>query len=161
MEKAKINVTGTLIILIALLWLLPSVGEAATFTVPCPTASLQAAIDKAKPGDTLLVSGVCNENLFIGEGIHGIVLDGQGSATLNGPSAVLDTVGVEGARAITIKGFTITGGRVGIIVELSGTAKIDSNTIRNVGATGIVVAHHGFAQIVNNTIRVTQVPGSL
>ncbi|MBI2987964.1 MAG: hypothetical protein HYY45_14465, partial [Deltaproteobacteria bacterium] len=78
----------------------------ATFTVDCGLG--QTISDKLKdliPGDTLLVSGTCNENLVIREEVHRITLDGQGTATINGPDPSASTVSVQGA-GITIKGFT-------------------------------------------------------
>ena len=44
---------------------------------------------QVKPGDTLLVSGTCNENIDLGEEVHGITLDGQGTATINGDPSVV------------------------------------------------------------------------
>ena len=153
MKRTRIATITGLLLLTAVLWLLPSVGRAATVTVDCNAGgTIHGVLSSLKPGDTLLVSGTCNENVFIGEDKHNITLDGQGRARINGPARDLDTVEVTG-RAITVKGFAITGGRNGIIVQLGGMARIESNTIQNAGAVGILVAHHGFAQIVNNTIQ--------
>lgn len=85
MKKLTSFTTRTLIVFAALLWILLSVAEAATTKVDCSSASLQAAIEKAKPGDTLLVSGTCKENLVIHAEVARITLDGQGKATIEGP----------------------------------------------------------------------------
>ncbi len=152
MKKLTPFATGTLIVVAAFLWILSSVGEAATVQVDCSSGSLQAAIDKAKPGDTLLVSGTCKENLVIYEEVVRVTLDGQGKATINGPDATKSTIAVRG-RGITIKGFTVTGGRSGIAVGFSGTAVIDSNTIQSTGGRGISVSTHSLVRIGNNTIQ--------
>jgi hypothetical protein len=114
--------------------------------------SLQRAIDRSHPGDTINVTGVCEENLAIPEGTDRLTLDGGGTATIHGPSATLNDIVVRG-RAITIKGFTITGGRTAIDVGRSGSAVIDGNTIEGTGRFGITVGAFGTANIVNNTIR--------
>jgi hypothetical protein len=114
--------------------------------------SLQRAIDKLDPGDTLIVIGTCNENVVIGEGRRNLTLEGRGTATLNGsgnPNA--PTVQILG-RDITIKGFTIIGGRHGVQFNRGGTGTVDANLIRNAVVHGIGVFNNSFAQIVDNTI---------
>lgn len=128
-------------------------GEAATVTVDCGSGEkIQQKLDAAKPGDILLVSGTCNEHLVMPEQVQNLTLDGQGKATINGPDGGRNTVLV-GGRAITIKRFTISGGRSGISVLRGGSATIDGNTIQNTGNHGIGLHEHSSARIVNNTIQ--------
>jgi len=144
----------------ASLCLLPSVALARG-DVNCDEdhpGALQAAIDASSPGDTILVSGTCNENVLIPEGKDRITLDGGGVATINGPDATVITLRVRG-RGITIVGFTITGGRNGLAVTRGGTAHIAGNVIYNTGGNGIEVNQSGFAVIVNNTIQNNQMTG--
>ncbi len=140
----------TLSVLVAVIWLLPSLAQA----VDCDAGeSLQAAINAAAPTAapvTITVTGTCNENVGIRENKHRLTLDGQGIATINGPNATTATVGVQGA-GIIIRGFTITGGRNGVLLQ--GTASIDTNTIQNTGSNGISVNQGGSARIVNNIIQ--------
>lgn len=152
MENTKMRTIRRLVVVVSLLLLLSIKGEAATLSVDCSSASLQAAIDKAKPRDTLFVSGTCNENLNILEEVHRITLDGQGKSTINGADATKDSITVRG-KGITVKGFTITGGRDGILVNQGGTAFMDGNTIQNTGRDGINVLQLSYAVIVNNTIQ--------
>ncbi len=152
MKKLTPFAIRTLIVLAAFLWILSSVGEAATTQVDCSSASLQAAIEKAKPGDTLLVSGTCNEKVVINVELNRITLDGQGKATINGPDKKSAVIAVLG-RDITIKGFAIRGGRVGIRIMRGGTAVVDGNTVENTRSFGIQVVQNSFARIINNTIR--------
>lgn len=114
--------------------------------------ALQGAIDRARAGDTILVSGTCHENLSITATKDSITLDGRGDTTITGPDATLTTILVR-ARAITITGFTITGGRVGIDVGRGASALIDGNTIEGTGRFGITLGSFATANIVNNTIQ--------
>src|SRR5438067_801299 len=101
----------TLVLAAVLLSLSASVGRAqsGTHTLTCgPEKTIGQAIKTLKPGDTLLVSGTCNENLAIGQEVERIILDGQGTATVNGDSNA-NAITVTG-RGITIRGFVITGG---------------------------------------------------
>ena len=152
MENTKISTMRHLLVLMSLLLLLSTKGEAATSSIDCSSASLQAAIDKAKPGDTIFVNGTCNENLNILEEVQRITLDGQGKATINGPDKNTATITVLG-RGITIKGFTVRGGQRGILVFRGGTAVVEGNTVENVAAHGVQVAQSSSARIINNTIQ--------
>ena len=130
--------------------LLPSVGKAQT-PVNCATAgALQAAINAAGAGATLLVSGTCNENVFIGEDKDRITLDGQNSATISGlpaNSATSPTIQVRG-KGISIRNFaSITGGQDGILVIRRGTAIIINNTIHNNARHGININENSSARI--------------
>jgi parallel beta-helix repeat protein len=141
----------TLLLATACLWLSPSVGLASDTLTCDPTKTIGEAIEKLEPGETLLVSGMCDENVDVGEEVHDITLDGRGTATINGDSSV-NTVTVKG-RGITIRGFTITGGFEGIAVLDGGSAVIDGNTIQNAARNGITVFRNSTAHIINNTIQ--------
>ena len=117
-----------------------------------PGHTLQHFLNELNPGDTLVVSGTCNENVVLGEGARNLTIQGAGGATINGsgnPSA--PAVQIRG-RGITIKGFTIIGGRHGVQIQRSGSATIDTNTIRNASGHGVLVNDNSFARIVDNTI---------
>jgi parallel beta-helix repeat protein len=119
-------------------------------------ATIQAAINSglATPGTTIVVSGTCNENVFFPEGKDRITLDGQSTATttINGPDATSANVLIH-SRGVTIKRFTITGGRQGVFVQQGGSATIDGNIIQSVGLRGIQVNTHSFVVVINNTIQ--------
>ncbi len=152
MRKTRAITIRSLILLPAFLWIFSSLGGAATIQVDCSSASLQAAVDEAKPGDTLLVSGTCKENLVIYEEVARITLDGQGKSTIEGPDAGGRTIEVRG-RGITIKGFTITGGRAGLVVTRGGQAIVDGNTVQGAARYGIVIMQSSSARIGNNTVK--------
>jgi len=144
-----IQLCASAVILIAL----PVGGAAATLTVNCDAGGkIQAAIDAAHAGDTIQVSGVCNENVRFNDEVMRITLDGKGTATIHGPNPTLNAIIIRG-RFITIVGFTITGGRNGVAVVMGGAATIQGNTIQETGETGINVAQHGYARIIGNTIQ--------
>jgi len=151
MKKINVRVTYGFVLFGAFLCLLPSVGAQVDCDRHHPGV-LQRAIDRARPGDTLLVMGTCSENVTIPEGKDRITLDGGGKAIIYGPDATQDTLSVRG-RGITIKGFTITGGQEGIEIRDGGSAVIDGNTIESTGRRGIEVRRLSSAVIVNNTVR--------
>lgn len=123
------------------------------FSLTCDSENtLQKALRHLRPGDTILVSGTCNENVIIPAERHRITLDGQGTATINGPDAANATVEINGT-SVTIKGFTITGGLFGVVVTDGGSATVDGNVIQQTGRDGIQVHKSSSAVIVNNTIQ--------
>lgn len=150
------RIKAGLVVVLAGLWLFCESPASAQTPVSCGGAGvLQAAVDAATPGTTLLVSGTCSENVVVTEDKSGITLDGQSTATISGPDATQPTVRVKG-RGITIKGFIITGGNQGIQIS-RGTALINSNTIQGTGAApgpgiGISIQSNSSARIIFNTI---------
>ena len=114
--------------------------------------ALQRAIDRARTGDTITVSGTCYENVFIPAGKDLLTLDGGGSGSIHGTDPTANTIQMRGPRGITIRNLTISGGRVGIDIGRGATALIDGNTIHGTGRNGITLGSFATANIVNNTI---------
>ena len=156
MEKRRM---ASLIVLGVSVWLLPWTGVAATVEVHCENQEpLQAAINGASAGDTIVVSGTCNENIYIAEAIEQITLDGGGTAIINAFNPNGHVVTAMG-RSIKIQRFTIRGGMDGIqtggFPPPGGGAKvhIDQNTIENNSRMGINIGQNSYAVITNNTVQ--------
>src|SRR5260370_6227321 len=73
--------------------LLPS-AEAEVACDKDPQGALQRAINAARPGDVILVTGTCEENLDIAETRHRMTLDGGAKATINGSAPHALTISV-------------------------------------------------------------------
>ncbi len=148
--KAKIKVLlfSTLGLLLTI-----SSSESASDQLACGgQRTISEALRQLNPGDTLFVNGACNESLVIPEEVVNVILDGQGTATINARDPSDPTINVRG-NGITIRNFvSIAGGETGILVTRGGAATIDSNIIHNAGNNGIVVNLNSSARIVNNTI---------
>jgi hypothetical protein len=84
-------------------FLMAAASGAETFQFVCgQQRTITEALRRLPPGDTLSVSGACNENVLIPEQVANITLDGQGTATINGPDASSSTILVRG-QGITIR----------------------------------------------------------
>lgn len=127
-------------------------AEAGTINVACPVDSLQAAIEIARPGDYVMVTGTCNENLLVRNDTQRIAIQANGTATLNGPSSTEPTLNVRG-KSVVIQGFTITGGSRGVHVNRNSNAVITDNLIQSTGGDGVIVDELAFAVIKNNIIQ--------
>jgi len=157
MEKAQISIIRGVGVFVAFFLFLLSGGETQgggpkkPFVLKCPGGSIQAELDGVQPGETLTVSGTCNEDVVIPEETHRITLDGQGTATING------TLTIRG-RGITITGFEIKGAGDGIVV-ISGQAIIDDNTISGNVGSGILITKVSQADVTDNTIENNGIDG--
>jgi hypothetical protein len=119
--------------------------------VNCPTDSLQTAINLAGPGQTIIVSGTCSENLLIRNEKQRITIDGGGTATISASNGS-PALNVRG-KGILIQNFTITGGSVGVYINRGSNAVLNTNVIQNSNGNGVVVDELAFAVLTNNTIQ--------
>jgi parallel beta-helix repeat protein len=153
MTIKDMKVIRILVLAAGFLAVVPLIAEARTVKLTCDgQRSITAAVERLKPGDTLLVEGACVENAVIPEKVVDVVVHGQGVATINGPDPTKASVTVSG-RNITVQNFgSITGGREGVLVDRGGTATITNNVIHGTGNTAIRVSNAGFAAIALNIL---------
>ena len=84
-------------------------ADSAVKKVKCDKGqTLTEALRKAKPGDTLQVTGTCHERVTITT--DRLTLDGGGSAVLDGggggPTEFEGVVTIDGVQGVTLTGFT-------------------------------------------------------
>jgi parallel beta-helix repeat protein len=155
-EAMKSSILATFftpgVYIVAALLSVPPVARAANINVSCPGQSLQAAIDIAQPGDMIIVTGTCNENLLVRNEKQRFFILGGGSAVLNGPSSASPTLNVRG-KGVFVQGFTITGGSRGVHVNRNSNSIITDNLIQSTGGDGVVVDELAFCVIKNNVIQ--------
>jgi len=129
------------------------VAEARTITVDCNAGQkIGTRMFFALPGDTLLVSGICNEQVVLEAHKLELTLDGQGTAEIRAPNVGQSAVVIR-ARGTVLRGFRITGGLHGVHVRDGGHAIIDGNVVEGNAEDGIHVGDAASAGIVNNTVR--------
>lgn len=131
---------------LALCLVVVSQAQAKTINVNCGKKSLHAAVSSANSGDTINVSGTCNETVTVNK--RGFTLNGGGTAVMEG--AGLGSVPGFRVQAINvvIDGFTIQNyaGHAGVQVRRGGAAVIRSNAITG-NLWGILVNQNGYAVI--------------
>jgi parallel beta-helix repeat protein len=113
--------------------------------------TIQAALDRARPGDEIEVSGHCVENIVIEE--NRITLKGLSGATISAADPELSTIGVLGLNTRIENFASISGGSNGIVVHRGASAVIRGNTVENAASNGINVNNSAFARIDGNTVR--------
>jgi len=150
-------------LLIALVLLGPqeqSVGvagaDSAVKKVECDNGqTLTDALQKAKPGDTLQVTGTCQERVIITT--DRLTLDGDGSAVLDGggggPTEFEGVVTIDGAHGVTLTGFTIQNGPgEGILGRHGAAFTMQHTTVQDNAHTGIVVSDGSTADLSDTTV---------
>ena len=148
----KISYGAVILVAGALISSSRSSVEAATIPVNCGVggSGVTSAIQSANPGDTVQVTGSCNENVLVRNEKQRILVDGGGTASLTAGSGTVFTIRGKG---IVIQGFTISGGSNGISVERGSNATIQNNTVQNAVNRGIIIQQFAFAVIMNNTVQ--------
>jgi parallel beta-helix repeat protein len=132
------------------------VANAATVSVDCDAGgSINAALGKVGPGDTILASGTCNEQVSFNPELTRITLDGQKKTTIQHPgkgAASPHTVFIRG-KDIFIKGITVIGGLDGIHLAGPASAELDGNVVLKAARAGIHIDKGSIARILNNTVQ--------
>ena len=77
------SIIRQLSIILVVFSMLPLCSEAATITVDCDAGEkIQQTLGTVRPGDEIMVSGTCNEAVFIVSEIMRVTLNGQGKAKI-------------------------------------------------------------------------------
>ena len=103
--------------------------------------------NKAKAGDTVIVTGTCNERVTVTTG--NVTIDGGGTAIIDG-TGIAAPGSLLRVRALNVSILNLTvqnSPRAGINVEFGGSAIIQGVTSRDNGLHGIAVARAAYAQI--------------
>jgi len=123
------------------------VAHGRTFTVECDKGhSINKALGKVLPGDTIIIRGTCHEQVTITT--DRLTLDGQGDATIDGQADVCDLgpfeeaftgqLEIDGAQGVVVAGIRIQGSPVdGVYVRNSAAVKIRDSDVRNSCDDGI------------------------
>src|SRR5260221_3367761 len=117
---------------------------------------LDTALDKADPGDTLRVQGVCHERVTIAT--DRITLLGEGTAVLDGDGvpggSFAAVVRIEGVQGVVLNGLTIrNGGSNGVVGQSGAAFAVRHSNVQDNKLTGIVVADGSTAEVSDSTLR--------
>ena len=100
-----------------------------TRPVECSTGTIAAAMSEAQPGDTIMITGTCNEAVVVDK--DGITLDGEGTAVIDGGGADAAVILIKGHRNVTLKGLTVRNGLLGIHVDGGAAVGLENVTAQN------------------------------
>jgi len=132
-----------------------SSANAATLNVDCDAGNTIASVYATiKPGDTVLVSGLCKEQVNIPPEVTRVIFDGQKKTTIQHPGGQQASPHAfyNRGKEITIKNFTVTGGQDGIHLSGPASAVIDGNLVTKNSGRGIHIDKGSIARILNTTV---------
>jgi parallel beta-helix repeat protein len=147
--------TNRRLALLTALFITAGAPEAATLSVDCDAGqTINGALAKAAPGDTVLVSGTCKEQVNIAPEIVRVTLDGQKKTTIIHPGgkAASPHALYNRGKEIVIRGFTVTGGLDGIHLSGPASVVIDGNIVTKNSGRGIHIDKGSIARILNTTV---------
>jgi parallel beta-helix repeat protein len=131
-------------------------ANAATVSVDCDAGdTITAALGNVKPGDTVLVSGTCNEQVSFAPEMVRITLDGQKKTTIQHPGKGAPSphaVFIRG-KDVTIKGITVVGGLDGIHLSGPASAELDGNVVSKAARAGIHIDKGSVVRVLDNTVQ--------
>ena len=135
-------------------------GGGATHTADCNAGeTIQSKVDAAQPGDTILITGTCNEAVVVNK--DGMTLDGGGSAVIDGAGIDRWAIDVTGRQKVTIKGLTVQNGHAnGIAITESSGVWMQDVSVRNTrrhkdqdsNGDGIFVGHASSAVLTGSIV---------
>jgi len=163
MEELNINRLKLLLLASFIFTLSSFIGAAATYTVAADGtgnyATIQAAVNGAGPGDTIIVKpGTYNENIIINKiGLKDLELksaSGNAADTIIANSTGNHVISVSYGDNLTIKGFTISGAGIenaGINMVGSHHCTIENNIFSN-DALGVQLRSNSNYNTIHNNI---------
>ena len=104
-------------------------GGGATHTVDCSSGTIAAVMSEAQPGDTIMITGTCNETVVVDK--DGITLDGGGTAVIDGGGADTAVILIKGHRNVTVKGLAVQNGLLGIHADGGAAVGLENVTAQN------------------------------
>jgi parallel beta-helix repeat protein len=145
MPARTIHYAVIAIMMVAMLFLFPSIALAATYSVPGDYTTISEAIANASDGDDITVdSGTYHEQVIVNKGLTLLGRDtGLGLPTV-------DAIEVSADNAM-VRGFRVTGADVGISVnDCDGARILDCAALGNGYGIKLTGTHGGI--IMNNTV---------
>ncbi len=117
--------------------LLASAAEAGTLKVPKDFATIQAAVNAAVPGDTIVVSKGTYAPFTVA-GTNAITVKGKGKPVIDGGGALQAGVAIMACADIALRGLVVrNAGDRGIEVTGSTTCTISKCRVEDIGGVGI------------------------
>ncbi|KAB0265881.1 right-handed parallel beta-helix repeat-containing protein, partial [Microvirga brassicacearum] len=151
-----------------IIWVASSARAGGTGTEASPYATIQAAVNAAGPGTTIMVkAGVYTENVvFRTSGtasapIELVSADGVGKAEIRPANSSADTIRVSAVNHITIDGFKVIGPSLANAIHVSSADNmtkipayitIKNNDIRPDAGDGVKISQGDHISILDNTV---------
>ena len=150
--------TGKILLLASGFALATALASTAHASVDCSKKTIQSAVDKANPGDTIFIfGGICvgdvnitTDNLTLSGNEMGNACD-KADPSASADATIDGTITVDGVRA-SIEFLTITGSGGGVTIINRADVRLTCNDISNNEAEGVAVLRTSNAVLRDNTL---------
>jgi hypothetical protein len=128
-------------------------ASAKTIHANCRTRfAISRALRGAVPGDIILVSGICKDNVNVG--INGVIIRGISGAAILAAVSDKPIISISNKKDVLIKNLSLEYGPAGGIVITEGaTATLENVTVQKNGQVGITVTEGARTTLKNVTVR--------
>lgn len=114
-----------------------------------------ATLNKQGP-NTIHVSGTCNESVII-DGFNDLTLLANPGASINDPTPSTtddnDPLDISNSRVVSVQGFTINGGYLGISCFGFSSCSLRNNTIQGAADSAVYIGRQSAAELFSDTLQ--------
>ncbi len=142
MKLNKIIILLAIILLILVVLIMTKCNNSQIVkTVNCSDGdSLARTVADSYRGTRIIVTGNCKENKPVAITRDGIIIDGKGSAVIDGKGKNRPVLTIKGAQDVIINGLTVKNGRQGIVAGLGSKVILKDVTVTENSRNGIVLS---------------------
>ena len=142
MKLNKIIILLAIILLILVVLIMTKCNNSQIVkTVNCSDGdSLARTVADSYRGTRIIVTGNCKENKPVAITRDGIIIDGKGSAVIDGKGRNRPVLTIKGAQDVIINGLTVKNGRQGIVAGLGSKVILKDVTVTENSRNGIVLS---------------------
>ncbi len=144
--KLKTVIIVLLLILLILVFLILAECQTSqtTKTVNCDDGdSLSEFVAESRSGTRIIVNGTCRENKAVVVTRDAIIIDGKGTAVIDGKGNNRPVLTIKGAKGVVINGLTVKNGKLGIASGLGAKTVLKDVIVTENTRNGIVVSKTG------------------
>ena len=129
-------------------------GAGTTHTVDCNAGeTVQSKMDEAQPGDTIMITGTCNEAVVVNK--DDITLDGGDTAVIDAMDFDAPTISINGYQNVVIKGLTVQNGLSGVRLAESAVAWLEDVTALGSRSKSGYESGNGIVAYTSSTVVLT------
>lgn len=135
-------------------------GGPTTLLVDCsvPGESIEKALQVARPGDTIQISGNCT-NTAVVITTDDLTLEGIGGPVIDGASPTKPVILINGAKRVTVKDLTVRFGADGIQVRGAANVDIERVTVEQAADDGIHIDEESHANLTDISVSLSSQDG--
>ncbi len=147
MKLKTVIILLTVILLVLVLLIFAKCNTApktTTKTVSCNEGeSLSNAVASSKSGTRIIVKGTCKESHSVMVTQDNIIIDGKGTAVIDGQGENRPVLTIKGAKDVIVNGVTVKNGKQGIVTGFGAKTILKDVIVTENARNGVVISKTG------------------